>query len=569
MAFIAPLAGAAVGGGLLGSIVTTAVGVGLNLAIAYFFPQKIKGPRAESLKAQTSQYGSQLTRWHGAIRTAGAVIWLKADHVDEHVRTERQGKALGPEVTTYSYTATFGVAFAWNGPATGIPRIWADDKLIYDVSAESLQAAIDNGGTGIGVAKGATITIYLGTDDQEPDPDIEADRGAGMVPAWPGIVYVVIKNLPLDEFGIRVPNIEAELLKGANRAFLTASLEPDGGGTHLTDINKDAVALGSQVDHTVTLYALPAGNIRKTIDLGFEPSGVFISSRNDVLIGNKSADEVNAYDLATGALKQTVAVPRGSPHTSSNCSSEISFGGVSYLLMAREDQLSLLTNLGVAWSAIWTNALVADPQMLTCGPDNFYWSAGNTDVIHYSAWDTATTSIIDNTVTPPGLAGTEKIRALFYDDESDSVIVFTTIGHIFVYSPDMGTVLRSISDGGWSSNGQPDQLLSRRARGASNTLTFAAPEDSRIVEYRISDLTKLSDYSTRVAASTWGVDSDGHFSGVSADFGVIWQPFEGYLLFLPRAARSPVSLADVLEEECTLAGLSGDVSQLIHEIMGA
>ncbi|WP_188131550.1 hypothetical protein [Mesorhizobium sp. NFR06] len=54
MAFIAPLAGAAVGGGLLGSIVTTAVGIGINLAIAYFFPQKIKGPRAESLKAQTS-----------------------------------------------------------------------------------------------------------------------------------------------------------------------------------------------------------------------------------------------------------------------------------------------------------------------------------------------------------------------------------------------------------------------------------------------------------------------------------------------------------------------------------
>ncbi|MER9167330.1 hypothetical protein NKI12_08085 [Mesorhizobium australicum] len=164
MAFIAPLAGAAVGGGLLGSIVTTAVGVGLNLAIAYFFPQKIKGPRAESLKAQTSQYGEQLARWHGAIRTAGAVIWLKGNHVDEHVKTERQGKALGPEVTTYSYTATFAVAFAWNGPASGVTRLWADDKLIFDVSFEALQNAIDHGGKGIGVAKGASVTIHLGTD---------------------------------------------------------------------------------------------------------------------------------------------------------------------------------------------------------------------------------------------------------------------------------------------------------------------------------------------------------------------------------------------------------------------
>jgi hypothetical protein len=156
MAFIAPLAGAAVGGGLLGSIVTTAVGIGINLGIAYFFPQKIKGPRADSLKAQTSKYGDQIARTYATIRVAGAVIWLKGDHVDEHVKKYRQGKALGPEVTEYSYTATFAVAFAWNGPFAAVPRIWADDKLIYDVSAESLQHAIDTGGSAIGVAKGAT-----------------------------------------------------------------------------------------------------------------------------------------------------------------------------------------------------------------------------------------------------------------------------------------------------------------------------------------------------------------------------------------------------------------------------
>lgn len=570
MAFIAPLVGAAVGGGLLGSIASTAVGIGINLAIAYFFPQKIKGPRAESLKAQTSRYGEQLARWHGAIRTAGAVIWLKGDHVDEHVKTERQGKALGPEVTTYSYTATFAVAFAWNGPATGVTRIWADDKLIYDVSADALQYAIDHGGKGVGVAQGATVTVYLGTDDQESDPDIEADRGAGMVPAWPGIVYVVIKNLPLDEFGIRIPNIEAEILKGANRAFLSTSLEPDGNATFLTDIASDVVAIGDYAGEQLFIYAMPAGTLRKTVDLGFGPSGVFISSRNDMLVGNVSADEVYVYDVATGSQRQVITVPRGLPHSSSNCSAEISFGGASYVLMARENKLSLLSNIGSGWtSAIWTNTLSAEPEMLTCGPDRFYWSAGDSNDLHYSSWDSLAGPAVDNTLTPPGFTGTTIVRAIFYDDESDSVIVFSNAGHILVYSADMGTLLRSITDGGWSSNGQPDQLLSRRARGASNTLTFAAPEDNRIVEYRISDLTKLNEYESLSTSSTWGVDTSGHFSGVSADFSVIWQPLEGYLLFLPRAARTPVPLADVLEEECALAGLACDVSHLTHEIMGA
>lgn len=568
MAFIAPLAGALVGGGLLGSIVSTAVGVGINLAIAYFFPQKIKGPRAESLKAQTSRYGEQLTRWHGSIRTAGAVIWLKGDKVDEHVKTERQGKALGPEVTTYSYTATFAVAFAWNGPATGVSRIWADDKLIFDISAESLQHAIDHGGTGIGVAKGASITVYLGTDDQEPDPNIEADRGAGMVSAWPGIVYVVIKNLPLDEFGIRVPNIEGELLKSSDRSYLSVTLAAADNGSHFTDINGDAVAIGDYGGKQLTLYALPSGTVRKTIDFGFFPSGMFISSRNDVLVGDIATEEVYVYDLATGAQKQVVTgLLHGSPLDNINCFCETSIGGVSYVLMSREDKLSLLSNIGTGWSLVWSLDLVDKPQILSCGPDRVYWTTGNSKVIHHSAWDTTSLAIVDATLTPPGLGSSEVVRAIFYDDESDSVIVFSNVGHIFVYSPDMATVLRSISNGGWMASGIPDQLLSRRALGASDTLVFAAPEDHRIVEYRISDLKKLNDYDTSGTTDTWSVGSAGYLSGISAQFGVVWEALEGHLLYVPRLARMPVPLADVLVEECAFAGLPCDASQIITEIM--
>ncbi|TIW11989.1 MAG: hypothetical protein E5V66_11100 [Mesorhizobium sp.] len=326
MAFIAPLAGAAVGGGLLGSIVTTAVGIGINLAIAYFFPQKIKGPRAESLKAQTSRYGEQLTRWYGAVRTAGAVIWLKGDHVDEHVKTERQGKALGPEVTTYSYTATFAVAFAWNGPASGITRIWADDKLIFDVSFEALQNAIDNGGKGIGVAKGASITLYLGTDTQEPDPDIEADRGAGNVPAWPGIVYAVIKNLPLDEFGIRVPNIEAEITKAQGSA--TTSVAPSTAFAGISFNTSDTFGdyFANAGGTTLVIERLPNAEVIATQTLPYDALCVHITALNKVAVTYSFEPGMRVFDAATGAFEADVSgVGPASPVVWTSMS-DISFG---------------------------------------------------------------------------------------------------------------------------------------------------------------------------------------------------------------------------------------------------
>ena len=58
--------------------------------------------------------------------------------------------------------------------------------------------------------------IYLGTEDQEPDPlirsHIEGKLGeADATPAFRGLVYIVFEDLPLDEFGNRIPPITAEI----------------------------------------------------------------------------------------------------------------------------------------------------------------------------------------------------------------------------------------------------------------------------------------------------------------------------------------------------------------------
>ena len=40
---------------------------------------------------------------------------------------------------------------------------------------------------------------------QTPDPKIEAVEGAGHAPAYRGLVYIVFEDLPLAEYGNRVP----------------------------------------------------------------------------------------------------------------------------------------------------------------------------------------------------------------------------------------------------------------------------------------------------------------------------------------------------------------------------
>lgn len=362
MAFIAAPFAALAGGGFFGNLALAAIAIGANLAIAYFFPQKVKGPRAESLKAQTSRYGDQLTRVYGTIRTAGAVIWLKGNQVDEHVRTYRQGKALGPEVTEYSYTATFAIALAYNGPMAAVTKLWADDKLIYDQSADALENAIENGGEAIGVAEGATITVYLGTDTQTPNAAMEADLGAGNVPAYPKICYVVIENFPLDEFGIRVPNIEAEVVHiPGDGGYLvtelpTGYINPYSSGD---DINGKYVVQSEKRDLPsvtagILFYGsiLPGGESVETYDeeaLSTTNPTVHIDDRGQIIGAARGMFTV--FDAATMAFLYRVERPDFlSAIFHGSGMDDISVAGVTYLLSfthsANEGVLTLLTDDG-------------------------------------------------------------------------------------------------------------------------------------------------------------------------------------------------------------------------------
>nr|WP_244271842.1 host specificity protein [Pseudovibrio denitrificans] len=189
--------GAAVGsaiGGPIGAIAGQALGA---LGGAWI-DQQIFGQDREvsvgklgDLQLQTAAEGASLPFVYGRVRVTGNIIW--ATRLEEVVSEEKQGgKSAGSSttVTSHSYFANFAVALC-EGPITAVRRVWANSKQL-DTSSINMR-------------------VHLGTEDQQPDPLIEAKQGTA--PAYKGTAYVVFERLPLAEFGNRIPQLSFEILR--------------------------------------------------------------------------------------------------------------------------------------------------------------------------------------------------------------------------------------------------------------------------------------------------------------------------------------------------------------------
>lgn len=207
------VAGAAAGGALLPSGVSmlglTLSGAAIGSQVGAFAgsyidnalfgasgPRRSEGPRLSDLRITTSTEGAPIPRLYGRARIGGQVIW--ADDIRERVVTRRSGgsgkgaaaSAPATETTEYRYSATFAVALA-EGVITSVGRVWADGAEI-DLSR-------------------VTHRIYNGTETQPPDSAIVAAKGAGAAPAYRGLAYIVFDDMPLAEYGNRIPQLSFEV----------------------------------------------------------------------------------------------------------------------------------------------------------------------------------------------------------------------------------------------------------------------------------------------------------------------------------------------------------------------
>ena len=209
-------AGAAIGGlssgtvlGLTGAVVGRAVGATLGRVI----DQRLMGQGSEVIeqgkmdrfRLTGAAEGAPVARLFGKMRLGGQVIW--ATRFKESVAVTGGGKGAPPQPRTasYSYSVSLAVALC-EGEIARVGRVWAD-------GAEIAQTDI-------------TMRVYRGTDDQMPDPKMEAVEGVGMVPAYRGIAYVVIEDLDLTPYGNRVPQFSFEVIRPASPAGLDSAPQP-------------------------------------------------------------------------------------------------------------------------------------------------------------------------------------------------------------------------------------------------------------------------------------------------------------------------------------------------------
>jgi hypothetical protein len=148
--------------------------------------------RLANPEIQAASYGEPIPVVRGRMRVSGNIVW--AAPIRE-TATRSGGGKRGPATTSYSYSASFAVLLAAQ-PILAIGRVWADGKLLRDGNGQWLQQV--------------TMRLHVGSERQNADPLIAAAEGEA--PAFRGLSYVVFEDLPLAEFGNRLPNLAFELI---------------------------------------------------------------------------------------------------------------------------------------------------------------------------------------------------------------------------------------------------------------------------------------------------------------------------------------------------------------------
>lgn len=259
----------------------------LRFALQPDVPDQVsEGPRLSNTEITTSNYGDPIRKHFGTVRTGGSVIWLKDGRITEVQKVERRevgGKGGGGSTsttTTYEYFATFAVMLG-EGEATGLRRIWANNKVIFDKTTSTSATQ---------KYPGLRIRFYPGSTTQAQDPAIVAEKGAANTPAYRDRCYVVFEDMPLADFGNGLPTISAEIsyvTQNASAPFIEApsgiivdDLQPTVEGTSGGDAVLDR-------DRANLFIADDAGNIQRvsTLDMVVQAESVALLDAHDGELG--------------------------------------------------------------------------------------------------------------------------------------------------------------------------------------------------------------------------------------------------------------------------------------------
>lgn len=203
---IVAAAGAAIGGATLGTGVValgmtgTAIGWAAGSMLgSMLFNKSPDGPKIEDGKFSSSIYGQPIPLSYGTIRHSTYVAWWSG----LIKRTEEVGGkgGGGAEIERARMNLLLAVC---KGPQAGVLRIWANGRLIATFNGRRYELDSD-------VLPSGDVRVYLGTEDQMPDPTYEEAVGTDYAVPYRGMVMVAIDGLEGEQFGNRPPNIECEV----------------------------------------------------------------------------------------------------------------------------------------------------------------------------------------------------------------------------------------------------------------------------------------------------------------------------------------------------------------------
>ena len=238
------------------------------------------GPRVGDTGVSSSAYGETIPVNYGTVRVGGNVIWSPGLREVRRTVESEQGKGGGATSTSttfrYFLDAAVGIGA---GPLSKVTRIWANSKLIYDARP---------GSKTFFKYRTAKIRVYTGTEDQMPDPLMEAEEGVGNVPAYAGLAYVVVENLPLRDFGNGMPQFTFEAAWTGSDEFPKTLLWGNPGSTgdfqginpnwldiwpHVLDAQNEVLWAGGGVPVTWSRIDLKAGHIVNQRSMSAGPAG--------------------------------------------------------------------------------------------------------------------------------------------------------------------------------------------------------------------------------------------------------------------------------------------------------
>lgn len=298
------------------------VNAAIQTAIAYAFPNntQTEGQRLDDLGIVGSAYGAGIPSLYGRDRLPGNVIWSKPLREEKITDEYSAGKGSTITATMYQYYATFAALLCAGDADLQPRRIWCDKKLMWEAPDNTAHLAGD-------LAGGGSFEFCPGSPTQTRSAIMEGVLGTADTPAYRGRCVLVISELPVEQFGRRIPMVEVELARGAyNESAVVADVLLDlclQAGLESGEVDVSAVT--AEV-HGVRLRPGPASSLIATIldGLGLQAVGTgtqiaFRPIAQDVS-GEATGDELLAGEtrwpvkrLREDALPKSVTVNHYDP----------------------------------------------------------------------------------------------------------------------------------------------------------------------------------------------------------------------------------------------------------------